>query len=996
MYQKIIISISILYWLSLNLNGQEYSLTKHGNFQQKTDYEISVVLDTSNQLLKGTGTIYYYNNSPDSLNEVYLHTFWNAFGDKTSTFAEQRLMHFDSDFHFAKEDEMGGYEKLQFRINNQPVEYKKAIIDEKEHSDILHINLNVPLATYNKLTIEFEFELKIPYAFSRGGFKNDIYRFTQWYPKLAVYDKNGWHPMPYLDVGEYYYDFGDYKIDIDVPEDFVIAYTGEVKSETINGERKTLSIEANKVTDFAWFASKEFLHQSRYIKRGGKEVALNVYALDTLNDWSSALDYLERSFTFYSDEVGEYPYPHVSIVDAGSKGGSGMEYPMITILSNDGNEQHFDHLIAHEIGHNWFYAILSTNEREFPWLDEGFNSFYDHKYNDRYYDKAVYDEEKPGFTQHDHELSGLQMVVAGLQATNWDLPISTPSMDSDLLNYGCGNYEEAAWSLKYLEDYLGEEFFRKCIQSYYKEWRFRHPGPKDVQEVFERVSERDLDWFFNSIIVENVKYDHKIKEVNLHDEGATIFFERDSIGNMPMRVDAFNQDDSLISSSWRIAGPPISELRIDNEHLKKIERVSINGATPFLDINRHNNHWFNNPNRRQNKRLNFFYKINDSRYRTTHWLPLITANAYDGLMLGGAVYNDILPGKNFKYFIQPSFGINSSDISGIFGLQKDFLLSKGGRKWSIGLHGRKFSYSDALPGDSHLDYFKVVPTIRYHFDKSLLDNRSIEYKAHYLSRQQYQVIDGDLGINSNSSIIHQLNLRINKIKRLSINKLLFQLEYENYKSIFSDEHHYLKASLEYEKQIIIARESRFSIRFFGCYFPSNSRRGAPNYNDEFTRGSFALTAQGFADQTYEQLYFARTNRSGFWSRQISMMEGGFKTAQNLAFSIGGSNDWAVAMNFKSDIPGIFNRLNIKPFLDVAWVSTRSVTADPLEIEFYWSGGVAYEFFDVVGIYLPLFESSNIEEGYTDQSFLSKISFRFNINKLNPWNAFDNPVPLMSQ
>ncbi|NNE27684.1 MAG: M1 family metallopeptidase [Saprospiraceae bacterium] len=987
MYQILIISVVFLIGSVGKLNGQEY-------FQQQVDYKLKVALDTSTNRLTGKGQIIYYNNAPYELNELYIHTFWNALGDKSSAFAEQRLMMLDTDFHFASISDLGGYEKLDIRIDgarddDKLYEYVKAV-----PVDYFKIALPTAISTGETLTLNVEFVVKIPKALSRGGLLNNIYRFTQWYPKVAMYDDEGWHPMTYLDLGEYYYNFGDYDIEISVPKDFVVAHTGIVEGETETEKRKILKLRADNVTDFAWFTSATFQHESRTITLGEREVDLNIYVVDSLDNWSEGLNFLERSMRFYNDEVGAYPFPQVSLVDDGGLSGGGMEYPMITILSNDGKAQHFDHIIAHEIGHNWFYGVLSSNERKYPWLDEGFNSFYDHKYNDLYYSTPVFDDAKPSkLTQHDHELSGPQMLVAGLQATNWDLPISTASEDADVLNYACGNYEEAAWSLGYLESYLGEELFRQCVQRYYKEWQFKHPDPQDVEHVFEEVSGQDLDWFFKSILIDNAKYNHKILGVDQNGNDITVEVYLDENIQMPVRLDVFDARDSLIKYTW-IKGSGKQEYCFKSMPQNDVGRISINGELPFLDINRHNNHWFFKGSHRQIPKLNFYYKINDSRYKATNWLPLITANAYDGWMLGAAIYNDILPGKHFRYILQPSIGYETEELVGFFGLEKDFLFQNSGiRKLTLGLNGRSYSYTKGI--SDFLEYNKLVPSVSLHFDRSLDHNRSIEYRAHILDLE-YQSQEGQFVDRfTNRSTVHELKFSDDKLRRLSLIKTLIRLEYEQYSNALRNQEHYLKASIEYDRRITIAKDAFLNMRIFGTYFILNSRREAASYNDGFTRGSFALTAQGYTDYRYDQIYFARNNQSGIWSRQLLLNEGGFKTAQDLSYNIGGSNDWALAFNFKIDIPGVLNKLNITPFIDGAWVSTKEVSASALSTEFYWSGGIAYELSDVIGIYLPLFYSSNLDLGYSGSAFYDRISFRINLDKLNLWKAFDRPVSMMN-
>jgi len=193
-------------------------------FQQKVDYKINVSLNDEKHLLTGSAEITYQNNAPQALSEIYFHLWANAYQSKTSAFAKQKLRDRDVEFYFADQEELGGYEEIDFLVNGKKLNWDY----DKEHRDIAKIKLLTPLASGESVSITIPFEVKIPNSYSRFGHVNTSYQMTQWYPKPAVFDQSGWHAMPYLDIGEFYSEFGNFDVTITLPKNYVVASTEPV------------------------------------------------------------------------------------------------------------------------------------------------------------------------------------------------------------------------------------------------------------------------------------------------------------------------------------------------------------------------------------------------------------------------------------------------------------------------------------------------------------------------------------------------------------------------------------------------------------------------------------------------------------------------------------------------------------------------------------------------------------------------------------------------
>ncbi|MBK5271805.1 MAG: M1 family metallopeptidase, partial [Bacteroidia bacterium] len=335
-----------------------------------------------------------------------------------------------------------------------------------------------------------------------------------------VYDSEGWHPMPYLDQGEFYSEFGSFDVTISVPKNYVVAATGELQNEeekqwlktrvgfnwepiklkqkmkgggfktTVqlfpesSRQSKTLEFKQSNVHDFAWFADKRFIvnHDTCRLASGKLIDVFAYYTPQEKEKWQHSIKFSKDAIHHYSDLVGDYPYNTVSVLQGPESYGGGMEYPTITVISPGEQIKGLDNTMAHEIGHNWFYGILATNERAHPWMDEGINTFYDDKYYVRKY----------GNLQQDDQIYFQTRAVQKI-----DQPISTTSEKFSERNYNLVAYYKAAEWMRWLESKLGTEVFNKAMHDYYTRWKFKHPQPEDFQKMIAESSGKNMDSIFS-------------------------------------------------------------------------------------------------------------------------------------------------------------------------------------------------------------------------------------------------------------------------------------------------------------------------------------------------------------------------------------------------------------------------------------------------------------------------------------------------------------------
>ncbi|MBP7464317.1 MAG: M1 family metallopeptidase, partial [Bacteroidales bacterium] len=330
--------------------------------------------------MSGNIRIEYINNSPDTLQSIYFHCWPNAYRDNNTAFAKQQLLLRSTDFYYSDTENRGYIDSLAFTVDGH-----SASIQPTEFADVCLLKLPRILYPGDTIIIETPFYVKIPDSFSRMGHVGQTYQITQWYPKPAVYDQYGWHYMPYLDMGEFYSEFGRFDVSITVPADYVVAATGNLitrqelewledlwlnpdnprtKRDGLN--QKTIRYVEENIHDFAWFADPDFRVYCDTVLLPGSGRPVRCWSFvnkENVELWSESVKYVKEAVRFYSARLGDYPYANCTAVDGALSAGSGMEYPGITIVSDGGSKSSLERVIVHEVGHNWFYGILASNER---------------------------------------------------------------------------------------------------------------------------------------------------------------------------------------------------------------------------------------------------------------------------------------------------------------------------------------------------------------------------------------------------------------------------------------------------------------------------------------------------------------------------------------------------------------------------------------------------------------------------------------------------------
>ncbi len=503
-------------------------------WQQNVSYQMSVHLNVQTHILNGTQRLTYTNNSPDTLYKVYYHLYYNAFQPgsmmdvRSRTIADPDRRVTDRIFKLT-ESEIGYQHILDLKQDGQALTFT-------ENGTILEVTLVRPLLPGAKTVFDMTFEAQVPVQIRRTGRNNAegiAYSMTQWYPKLAEYDHQGWHAYPYI-AREFHGVWGDFDVKITLDPSYVVAGTGVLQNaqEVGHGYEKpgtrvnrpkgelTWHFKATNVIDFAWAADPDYTHTRVQVPDGPEVHFFYQKNEKTADNWKRLEAYIVQHFQFMNRTFGKYPYPVYSVIQGGD---GGMEYPMCTLILGEGQFHGLLSTAIHEICHSWFQAVLATNESLYAWMDEGFTSFAQ--------DESLAHLIGVENPHEDSYQSYLTLVQSGLQepasqhadhfSTNRAYSITSYSMGSLLLN-----------QLKYI---MGNDVFYRAMRNYYNTWKFRHPQPNDFIRVLEKTSGLSLQWFMRYWINTTKNIDYGIKQVIEQNKKTFVTLER--IGQLPMPVE---------------------------------------------------------------------------------------------------------------------------------------------------------------------------------------------------------------------------------------------------------------------------------------------------------------------------------------------------------------------------------------------------------------------------------------------------------------------------
>lgn len=602
-------------------------------WQQQISYDIDVDFNHQNHQFNLTEKITYYNNSPDILNKVFFHLYYNAFQPGSMMDVRSRTIA-DPDSRVLDRIQKLNKDEIGFQKINSVVDGNNKNLIFNEQGTILEVILDKPLNPGKKLKLTLSCSSQIPLQIRRTGRynkENVAYSMTQWYPKMCEYDDEGWHSNPYIGR-EFHGVWGDFDVTINIDSSFVLGGTGIIqnpneigygyenekfKTKKYYGNKLKWHFKAEKVHDFAWAGDPFFIHEKTNLDNG--TVLHFLHKDDSLNNnWKLLQPYAKKCFEYMNKNYGEYPYKQYSIIQGGD---GGMEYPMCTLITAEGSLKGLISVTVHESIHSWFQGILGTNESKYEWMDEGFCSYAQYEVLNYLYDKNVLN---PLLRQYKSYYR--------LANSEFQEPLSTHS-DFYNLNYvyGVNAYSKGSVFLNQLGYIIGSEKLKSGMKKYFDQWKFKHPTPTDFKKVMEYESNLELDWYFEQFIETVNTVDYSIFSVTEIGNKTKILIQR--IGrvpmpldisvtslkskilwyNIPLRIMRGSKEKDIIGENFKVISPwpwvyNFYEFIIDLP-LEEVQKIEIDASTRMADINRKNNIWNGKTNESELPKIIFKSKL---------------------------------------------------------------------------------------------------------------------------------------------------------------------------------------------------------------------------------------------------------------------------------------------------------------------------------------------------------------------------------------------------
>ena len=574
-------------------------------WQQHVEYEMNINVDVSDFTYDGDQSIVYTNNSNDTINKVYYHLFFNAFKPNSQMDIRSRTIR-DPDRRVGSrivaldENDYGDISVSSLKQDGKDINFE---INET----VLLARLNKPLLPGKKTKLNMVFTAQIPLQIRRSGKLNkegvDM-TMTQWFPKLAEFDPEGWHPNPYIGR-EFHGVWGNYKVNITIDKDYVVGGTGYLQNANEIGhgytekdpkendsKTNTWKFYAPNVHDFAWAADPDYIHD---IKRTESGVDLHFFYKPTVNveHWKKLQDDSVKLMEYFEESIGPYPWEQYSIIQGGD---GGMEYAMCTMITGERPYPSLLGVTAHEMAHAWFQHLLATNEAKHSWMDEGFTEYVTSLSENYVNDK---DPEFPHKSSYDRYYL---LASSGFEQAQ---TIHSDRYDYNFA-YGASAYSKGSVFLSQLGYIIGKNNLNKTLKRYYEEFKFKHPTPNDFKRIAEKVSDLELEWYLNEWTRTPHKVDYGI-DISLLESDRVITLKR--IGRIPMPIEivvyfedgssdmyyipndllygykSFN-DEVYLMEPWNWVS---KEYEFEVVGSKKITKVEIDPSKRIADVNQLDN-----------------------------------------------------------------------------------------------------------------------------------------------------------------------------------------------------------------------------------------------------------------------------------------------------------------------------------------------------------------------------------------------------------------------
>jgi len=714
---------------------------------------------------------------------------------------------------------------------------------------------------------------------------------------------------------------------------------------------KTLKFEAKNIYNFTWFANPEFKISLDIVN----DKLLFIYY--TGNELNKEIPDIKKNFkdifVLYLSKFKKYPFPTLNL-----------------ILSDDiVVERDYAQNIVHntskvyseypDIYSDILYGInmglltkIKVDPYKYQWIKNGFLQFPVQNLLDSLYFSGKYE-----FTSVDpfNRVSTGFCMKKSYKPAN--LAISQYDNCTEVAHFaGC----KTTLSFNYLENYLGKDLFNKIYSGFIEKYEYKNVTPDDIRQYFEKKSKKDLTWFFDGMLGTANPFRYSIKNIKRNANSVSITIENKGKYKIPFEIGTLRADSIIfIQMIDGFKGEKTIELPIDYAEKIKLDPKNLYYKTEGIKTETYIKKKYVKPGN-----ITFYKKYGPSNII----LPFIGYNKSDGLMLGGFLSD--LRNKHSIYSLTTLYGLGSKSLVGTGDYKYRVFKNHSKKIIEIGVEGRSFHRLKKDNFNLRYKRFSAIFNIINNDNSDKIKNK-ISFKSSIVEDEAISVN----GIEKYYRFINKIYFGANEGNAILPVNYKIEIEHQYYK--YYKKNQYLKIAGELKTAYMYKHNRFLKLRLYGATYLYNTNKNSTATNP----GTLSLTGYGQNDYGYEHYFIDRTGQTGFWSRQLMMNTGGFKTAVNNAYGLGQSNKYVLAANLVFDLPV---KIFIKPFLDMGIYGYLPAVSDGYSNKFLYSSGLKFEIIkDYFSFYLPVLNSKEIEDIYKEEEgFFKRISFSVKLNFLN--------------
>ncbi|MEN8138652.1 MAG: hypothetical protein ABFR62_09475 [Bacteroidota bacterium] len=921
-----------------------FSAVLHGQNTALNPIIIEASLDTIGKRVIGWQALSYKNNSNDTLNRIFLHSWPASYRNRNTNLGKRYRENRKTDMHYALSEEKGNISGFLFKTDNDTLYWSY-----KNHShDIIELLLNTPLKPGETIDITTPFILKLPDArFTGFGYSEKGYYLKEWYLSPAVYSDGEWHTMSNKDLDDLFIEPHIYLIKIRLPEDYKIssnllykeAYLGFNRFET------TLSGKTLGSVNVMIYRKKHNFKKYQVTTKNS-----NIINLETDIVYPFAFRFedpfdelLKRQLDFLEANLGPFKLSKLWVSSVYLKNNPIYSMNTLPLIETMGPKFQKEIEIFKAISYHYIKSSIFTNIRANAWMIEGLNSYLLSQYIATYYpDKKLFGNLSDYWISKYFDLSELKfndrqhLLYLVMARKNLDQPIGISYDKFANLNLLAINQFKASMGFAYLKDYIGNDSFSKSLRETFNFSSKRFTDPQRMKNIFSVNSNGKSDWFFDDYIEKRNLIDYKIKRKQ---DSIIIKNKTDYTG--PLKVYGYKKD-SLIFSEWvngfqeSINYTPLN---------KNIDRLVLNNETILPEYNfrdntlKYNKKWYHIIEKPVQFKL--MTDVENPHYTQIFVNPYISWNAYDGLLLGSAFYNKSLIQKPFNYNFRPLYAAKANSLTGTgsFTYSYYFRNSDIFHKMSFGMFAKYSHY------DRDLAFIKYNPAFRLYFKRP--NPRGVESNyifARYINVDKElppgKIVDDENGKYDEYQIFNLRHIYSNP-EKIDDYRIRTDLQ-------IGDQFGRLSSEIRFRKMTDWKNLIDFRI-FAGIFFYNNVEH--ENYN-------FGINSS--TDYLFDYNFLGRSETSGILSQQMVISDGGFKTKYDKF-----ADHWIVSTNTHVSIWKF-----IEVYGDVGLYKNQNHGT-----EFIWDTGVRFNFVpEILEVYFPIYSNKGSE--FNTPNYEEKIRFIF--------------------